>query len=81
MASLHDKLQKVKTESVNWLSDNGMCVAGHKTKLLLVGTPELKRARSQNLKLDVRINNDIIIESPSERLLGLTISNNMTWTH
>ena len=31
--------------SVNWLEDNSLCVAGDKSKILIVGTEQLKRKR------------------------------------
>ena len=33
-----EKLQREVNNSVNWLKDNRLCVAGDKSKILIVGT-------------------------------------------
>ena len=35
---LSEKLQREVNNSVNWLKDNRLCVAGDKSKILIVGT-------------------------------------------
>ena len=39
------KMQQEADNSCEWLKDNRMCIAGHKSKLLVVGTKELKRSK------------------------------------
>ena len=59
-----------------------MC-SGSKTKLLIIGTKELRKSRleSQNKKLNVTVAGHRVEESDSEKLLGLIINNTMTWYH
>ena len=40
---LVEKLQREVNNSVNWLKDNRLCVAGDKSKILIVCTKQLKR--------------------------------------
>ena len=72
------KLQVEVQETVNWLKDNRMCVAGDKSKLLIVGTRELRASRLQN-EIAIMVDGNEITESTSEKLLGVTVNNMMTW--
>ena len=72
------KLQVEVQETVNWLKDNCMCVAGDKSKLLIVGTRELRASRLQN-EIAITVDGNEITESTSEKLLGVTVNNTMTW--
>ena len=62
---LVEKLQREVNNSVNWLKDNRLCVAGDKSKILIVGTKQLKRKRLKN-KLAIVVDQDIIEETTSE---------------
>ena len=42
---LVEKLQREVNNTVSWLKDNRLCVAGDKSKLLVVGTSELRTDR------------------------------------
>lgn len=42
---LVEKLQREVNNTVSWLKDNRLCVAGDKSKLLVIGHPELRKAR------------------------------------
>ena len=42
------KLQREVNNSVNWLKDNILCVAGDKSKLLKGGKEQVKRTRLKN---------------------------------
>ena len=59
---LVEKLQREVNNSVNWLKDNRLCVAGDKSKILIVGTEQLKRKRLKN-KLAIVVDQDIIEET------------------
>ena len=76
--NLAAKLQVEVQETVNWLKDNRMCVAGDKSKLLIVGTRELRASRLQN-EIAITVDGNEITESTSEKLLGVTVNNMMTW--
>ena len=75
---LQQKIQHEADSSANWLADNRMCVAGEKSKLLIVGT---KRQRSLRLDepLQIYVDGIEVIETESEKLLGMTINNELTW--
>ena len=75
---LVQKLHREVNNSVNWLKDNRLCVAGDKSKLLIVGTEQLKRTRL-NSKLAIVVDQDIIEETKSEKLLGVVVNNKLTW--
>ena len=51
------------------------------TKLLIVGTKELRRTKLNNNNITIKINIDghQVEESESERLLGVIINSTMTW--
>ena len=57
-----------------------MC-SGSKTKLLVVGTKELRKSKlaSKNIKIEIEVDGHRVTESQSERLLGIVINNTMTW--
>ena len=75
---LVEKLQREVDNSVNWLKDNRLCVAGDKSKILIVSTKQLRRARLRN-KLAIVVDQDIIEETTSEKLLGVVVNNTLTW--
>ena len=78
LPALVAKLQVEVQETVNWLKDNRMCVAGDKSKLLIVGTRELRASRLHN-EISITVDGNEITESTSEKLLGVTVNNMMTW--
>ena len=41
--NLEELVEKLRREVNNWLKDNRLCVAGDKSKLILVGTEQLNR--------------------------------------
>ena len=51
---------------------------GAKTKLLVVGTKELRRAKVDRC-MEINVAGYRVKESNSERLLGVIVNNNMTW--
>ena len=57
--------------------------SGSKTKLLVIGTKELRKSKllSQNKVLKIEVAGHEVTESTSERLLGMVINNTMTWEH
>ena len=79
-STLQSKLQMKADDSVSWLKDNRMCVAGSKSKLLVVGTKWQKNKTFEQVgPLSVRIDGQTIFESKSEKLLGVVLSDNLTW--
>ena len=76
---LQAKLQSFADSSTLWIQDNRMICSAAKTKLLVVGTKELRDSKIGGRELQVRVGSQTIKESTSEKLLGITMSNNMSW--
>ena len=79
---LQAKIQREADRSTEWVKDNRMVCSGSKTKLLLIGTQQLKLAKLNRVNPNIEINvcGEIVRDSKSERLLGLTVNNTMTWS-
>ena len=75
---LKQKIQRVANESTSWVHDNKLVCSGAKTKLLVAGTKELRRAKL-TCPLEIDVAGHRVTESDSERLLGLVVNNKMTW--
>ena len=76
---LMNKIQKEADLSCNWLTDNRMCVAGEKSKLLIVGTKELRKSKIGDHVQSILVDGKRVVETRSEKLLGVVINNKMTW--
>ena len=76
---LQEKIQYEAEQSCSWLQDNRMVVAGDKTKLVVIGTKELRSRKLGDRKLEVEVDGKLVQESPSEKLLGVILNNQMTW--
>ena len=77
--NLQVKIQREANLSTAWVKDNRLVCSGSKTKLLIVGTKELRKSKLDNTKLEIEVDGHKVVESQSERLLGLIINNTMTW--
>ena len=73
------KIQHEANLSCNWLKDNRMCVAGDKSKLLIIGTKELKRSKLGDQVHSIVVDGKTVSETKSEKLLGVIFNNTMTW--
>ena len=77
---LKDKIETEAGLSVEWLKDNRLCVAADKSKLLIIGTPQLKLSKlNQADKMNINVDGKIIEESSSEKILGIIVNNTLTW--
>ena len=76
---LVQKIQKEANLSCDWLQDNRMVVAGEKSKLIIVGTQELKKRKLGEDIRSIQVDGKVVTESPSEKLLGVIVNNKMTW--
>ena len=74
-------MQREAERSVAWVKDNRMVCSGDKTKLLVIGTQEQrnKLLKEPGIEIKVNVGNKIVKESQSEKLLGLIVSNDLTW--
>ena len=80
---LKSKLQYEANLSTAWVTDNKLVCSGEKTKLLIIGTPELKISRMTGAEVDFNITvaGHDVSETSSEKLLGMIINNKLTWSH
>ena len=78
---LLQKIQREANRATDWVEDNKMICAGNKTKLLILGTSQLKRRKLEGLpKLEIEVCGNKVEETESERLLGLVVNNTLTWS-
>ena len=77
---LKNMMQKEVNNSVSWLQDNRLCVAGDKSKFLVIGTKQLRSSKLTNL-LSINVDGQEIQETESEKLLGVVVNNQLTWQH
>ena len=75
---LRQKIQLEADLSADWLRDNRMCVAGEKSKLLIIGTKKL-RDMKVSMPVEIMVDDKKVIDSESEKLLGIVINNRLTW--
>ena len=75
---LHQMIQQKADCSVSWLTDNRMCVAGDKSKLLIIGTRKLRSLKLEE-PMKIKVDNKEVEETQSEKLLGVVINNELTW--
>ena len=80
--NLEQKIQAEADLSTAWVKDNRLVCSGSKTKLLVIGTRELRKSKLEDFdrKLSINVAGHRVIESSSEKLLGLIINNTLTWT-
>ena len=82
--TLQSMIQREADLSKSWISDNKMICSGSKTKLMIVGTRELRRTKLDNFdtKIEIALDCCRVVESQSEKLLGMVMNNTLTWeTH
>ena len=78
---LQQKIQREANRSTEWVKDNRMVCSGDKTKLLVIGTSQLRKSRLIDKDIIIKINvcGQTVTESSSEKLLGLIVNNKQTW--
>ena len=62
-----------------WCRNNGMILNLAKTKVLLVTTTQ-KRQRLQNENIDLKFNNESLNMISKDKILGVYVDNNLTWS-
>ena len=78
--SLKNKIQHEAELSCSWLKDNRMIVAGEKSKLLIISTRELRKSKISPNPISIEVDGKTVTESKSEKLLGVVLNNNLTWS-
>jgi hypothetical protein len=76
---LKNKIQREADRSTQWVSDNRMVCSGDKTKLLIIGTAQLRKSRLIDSSIQINVCGQTVEESRSEKLLGLVVNNQLTW--
>ena len=79
LSNLKDKLQDRVDRVADWLVDNKMVLEPTKTKMIISMTKELRSRRFPNMDISIKVSNETILPTPSEKLLGVLISEDMTW--
>ena len=76
--TLNNLIQQEAGNSARWLKDNRLCVAGEKSKLLILGNSKLRKSKFDNI-MSIQVDDKEIFETESEKLLGIVINNSLTW--
>ena len=77
---LMSRLQARVDSTVAWLSDNRMVISPGKTKLLVTALPDLRRKRCRDFVFSVAVGGHTVHASRSEKLLGIVLSEDLTWS-
>ena len=82
VVQLQAKIQREADRSTDWVMDNRMVCSGYTTKLLVIGTAQLRNSLMTGINSNIEINvcGSTVQDTHSERLLGLIVNNNMTWS-
>ena len=80
LLNMRHRLQQEANKSVDWMTTNKMIISESKTKLMLSCTNALRRTQDIGT-LEVTIKGMRVKESKSEKILGITVSNDLTWKH
>ena len=75
---LRDLIEQEAGNSADWLRDNRLCVAGAKSKLMVLGTRQMRATRIKR-EAKIVVDGKEIVETSSEKLLGVVINNELTW--
>ena len=76
---LEEKIQNEARRATEWAKDNRMVCSGKKTKLLIIGTAQLKKNKLGDRDISIEVCGQTVKESKSEKLLGLIVNNQHTW--
>ena len=77
--TLQFMIQREANLSTAWIKDNKMVCSGAKTKLMVIGTKELRHSKLYGAKIEIDVDGCRVAETKSERLLGMILNNTMTW--
>ena len=73
------KIQAEANKITEWMDTNKMVLSEAKAKLMISSTNALRRVHHE--EVTVKVKNKTINESKSEKILGIIVSNNLTWKH
>ena len=75
---MRDSIEQEAGNSAQWLTDNRLCVAGSKSKLLIIGTEKLRTLKNLT-ETKIIVDGKDISDTSSEKLLGVVLNNILTW--
>ena len=79
-ACIEQQLQTALHKLSEWCKENGMLINTTKTKAMLITTPQ-KRIYLNNNNLQLNYNNEQLSVVANDKILGVLIDNNLTWTN
>ena len=79
-ACIEQQLQTALHKLSEWCKKNGMLTNTAKTKVILITTPQ-KQIHLNNNNLQLTYNNEELSVVASDKILGVLIDNNLTWTN
>ena len=81
VSELRAKIQREADRSTEWVAENHMVCSGQKTKLLVIGTTQLRKILrvGEHSAIEIKVCGSSVKDTKSERLLGLTVNNQLTW--
>ena len=79
MEQIENNLQTALNSLHIWCRSNGMVLNPTKTKVMLVTTNQ-KRTRLNNDKFDLKFNNENLNMISNDKILGVFVDNNLTWS-
>ena len=79
MEQIENNLQTALNNLHIWCKSNGMVLNSTKTKVMLVTTNQ-KRKRLNNNSLDLKFNNENLNMISNDKILGVFVDNNLTWS-
>ena len=79
--NLENKLQIQADFSTQWVHDNKMVCSGEKTKVMILCTKDTREAKLSSIDKTIKVNvcGKVVTETVDEKLLGMIISNNLSW--
>ena len=79
MEQIENNLQIALNNLHIWCRSNSMILNSSKTKVMLVTTNQ-KRQRLSNDNLDLKFNNETLNMISNDKILGVFVDNNLTWS-
>lgn len=79
-ARIEQQLQTALHKLSEWCKENGMLINTTKTKVMLITTPQ-RRVNLNNYNFQLTYNNEALSVVPCEKILGVFIDNNLSWTN
>ena len=79
MEQIGENLQRAINNLHTWCQNNGMILNSSKTKVMLV-TSNQKRQRLHNDNLILNYNNETLSMITNDKILGVYVDNNLTWS-